>query len=89
MSELDRAAVAAANDAYVFAPEGSEVVETAEFRLVRLPDRYADPLQVQWVRTARPAGTVLGEVVERASSFGLPRAQVHAKLSAPPHLPLA
>ena len=47
MGELDLATVAAANDAWVLAPEGSEVVETAEYRLVRFPERFADPLQLQ------------------------------------------
>jgi hypothetical protein len=80
---LDLATVAAANDAWVLAPEGSEVVETAEYRLVRFPERFADPLQVQWVRSARPAEAVLGEVVARAVGFGLPEAYVYVKLSAP------
>jgi GNAT superfamily N-acetyltransferase len=83
MGELDLATVAAANDAWVLAPEGSEVVETAEYRLVRFPERFADPLQVQWVRSARPAEAVLGEVVARAVGFGLPEAYVYVKLSAP------
>jgi hypothetical protein len=83
MGELDLATVAVANDAWVLAPEGSEVVETAEYRLVRFPERFADPLQVQWVRSARPAEAVLGEVVARAVGFGLPEAYVYVKLSAP------
>lgn len=83
MGELDLATVAAANDAWVLAPEGSEVLETAEYRLVRFPERFADPLQVQWVRSARPAEAVLGEVVARAVGFGLPEAYVYVKLSAP------
>jgi hypothetical protein len=67
MRELDLTTVAAANDAWVGpAPEGSEVVETAEYRLVRLPERFPDPLQVQWVRSARPAEVVLAEVVADA-----------------------
>jgi GNAT superfamily N-acetyltransferase len=83
MGELEPAAVAAANDAWVMEPEGSEVVETAEYRLVRFPERFGDPLQVQWVRSARPAAVVLDEVVARAAGFGLPEALVFAKLSAP------
>ena len=38
------------------------MVETAEYRLVRFPERFADPLQVQWVRSARPAEAVLGRL---------------------------
>ncbi|WP_018348475.1 GNAT family N-acetyltransferase [Longispora albida] len=83
MSELDLATVAAANDAWVWAPDDAEVVETAEYRLVRLPERFPDPLQVQWVRSARPAGDVLEEIVTRAAGFGLPGAFFYAKLSAP------
>lgn len=73
MGELDLATVAAANDAWVLAPEGSEVVETAEYRLVRFPERFADPLQVQWVRSARPAEAVLGEVSRGPSGSGYRR----------------
>jgi hypothetical protein len=71
-----------ASDAWVLAPEGSEVVETAEYRLVRFPEPFTDPLQVSWVRSARPAKAVLGEVVARAVGFGLPEAHVYVKLSA-------
>jgi GNAT superfamily N-acetyltransferase len=83
MGELDLATVAAANDAWVWAPEGSEVAETAEYRLVRFPERFPDPLQVQRVRSARPAEAVLADVVARAAGFGLPEAYVQVKLSAP------
>ncbi|MGW1340172.1 GNAT family N-acetyltransferase [Kribbella sp. NPDC002412] len=80
---LDLGTVAAASDAWVLEPEGSEVVETAEYRLVRFPDRFPDPLQVQWVRSARPADAVLKDVVARAAEFGLPAAGVYVRLSAP------
>lgn len=83
MSQLDRATVAAANDTWVWAPEGSEIVETAEYRLARFPERFPDPLQVQWVRSARPAESVLDDIVARAVEFGLSEAYVYAKLSAP------
>jgi hypothetical protein len=84
MSELRLGTVAAANDAWAGqAPEGSEVVETAEYRLVRLPERFPDPLQVQWVRSGRPAAAVLEDIVARAVGFGLPEAYVYVKLSAP------
>jgi hypothetical protein len=84
MGELDLGTVAAANDAWMGpAPEGSEVVETAEYRMVRLPERFPDPLQVQWVRSSRPAEAVLEDVVARAVGFGLPEASVYVKLSAP------
>jgi hypothetical protein len=53
---MDLATVAAANDAWMGpAPDGSEIVETADYRLVRLPDRFPDLLQVQWMKSARPA----------------------------------
>jgi GNAT superfamily N-acetyltransferase len=84
MGELELGTVAAANDAWAGqAPEGSEVVETAEYRLVRLPERFGSPLQVQWVRSSRPAEAVLRDVAARAAGFGLPDAWVNVKLSAP------
>ena len=83
MGELDLAAVSAANDAWVWTPEGSEVVETSEYRLARLPDRYPYRAQVQWVRSVRPAATVLEDIVARVTEFGQPQAWVYAKLSAP------
>lgn len=83
MGELDRAAVADANDAWALTPEGSTVVQTAEFRLVRFPEPFPDPLQVSWVRSARPAAAVLDDVIARAARFGLSEAFVYSKLSAP------
>jgi hypothetical protein len=56
MGELDLATVAAANDAWAgAAPEGSEVVETAEYRLVRLPERFGSALQVQCTMPVVPS----------------------------------
>jgi GNAT superfamily N-acetyltransferase len=89
MGEIDPATVAAANEAWVLEPEGSEVVETAEYRLVCLPERFTDPLQVQWVRSARPAEVVLAEVVARAARFGLPDASVAVKPGSPDGLDAA
>lgn len=83
MAELDLATVMAANDAWVRAPEGSEVVETAEYRLVRFPEGFANPLELQWLRSTRPVELVLGEVVARAAEFGLPEAYVFTKLGGP------
>lgn len=89
MGALDLATVVAANEAWVLEAEGSEVVETAEYRLVRFPDRFPDPLQVQWMRSARPAEAVLADVVARAVEFGLPAAGVYVRLSAPDGLEAA
>lgn len=83
MSDLDLATVTAANEAWVLEPEGTQVVQTGEYRLARLPDRYPDPLQVQWVRSTRPAEAVLADVIARAVEFGLPDAGVYVRLSAP------
>ena len=50
MGELELGTVAAANDAWAGqAPEGSEVVETAEYRLVRLPEHSA--ARCRWGRS--------------------------------------
>ncbi len=83
MGELELAMVAAANDAWVLEPEGSEVVETSEYRLALFPERFPNRLQVQWVRSARSAQAVLAEVVARAAEFGLPEAHVYVRLTAP------
>lgn len=83
MGGLDLVRVAAANDAWVMAPAGSQIMETAEYRLVRLPERFPDPLALQWVRSKRPAEAVLVDIVERAAEFGLPEAYIYSKLSAP------
>ncbi|TDD61743.1 N-acetyltransferase [Kribbella antibiotica] len=81
---MDLATVIAANDKWMGpAPEGSEVVETDEYRLVRLPDRFPDPLQVQWIRSARSADAVLNNIVQRASAYGLSELQVYEKLGSP------
>lgn len=84
MLELDEATVTAANDAWVgAAPEGAEVLETGEFRLVLLPERFPDRLQAQWVRSTRPADAVVDDLVARAAAFGQPNAFVMAKAGAP------
>jgi GNAT superfamily N-acetyltransferase len=83
MTEIDRATVSAASEAWVLDPPDSEVVETAEYRIARFPERLGFPLQVQWVRTERPIGTVLAEIVARAREFGLPEANFLLKLSPP------
>ncbi|WP_405063971.1 GNAT family N-acetyltransferase [Kribbella sp. NBC_01505] len=81
---MDLATVAAANDAWMGpAPEGSEIVETAEYRLVRLPDRFPHPLQVQWIKSTRPAAAVLDDAVAKASTYGLPEVSVYVKISSP------
>ncbi|HIV59156.1 MAG TPA: GNAT family N-acetyltransferase [Candidatus Stackebrandtia faecavium] len=83
MSNLDFTTVVESHDAWVMTPTGAEVVETDEYRIARFPDRFPEPLRVQWVRTSRPAAEVLDEVIARASAYALPAAQVHVKLSAP------
>jgi GNAT superfamily N-acetyltransferase len=84
MGELELATVAAANDAWAGqAPLRSEVVETAEYRLVRMPEHFGSHVQVQWVRTSRPADAVLAEIAARAAEFGRPEAWVTVRLSAP------
>jgi hypothetical protein len=84
MAEPDMTAVIAADDAWtmVLEPEGTESVETAEYRLLRRPDRFRDPLQLQWLRPTRPVETVLSEVLRRAVEFGLPEMATYVKLSA-------
>ncbi|MGC4941274.1 hypothetical protein [Kribbella sp. DT2] len=72
MGELGRARVGAANDAWAGqAPLGAEVVETPEYRLVRMPERYGSHLMVQWVRSSRPADAVLADIATRALSQGM------------------
>lgn len=75
--------VAAADDAWVRRNDGAEIVETHEFRLARLPDPHPDPLQLQWIRTNRPAARALDDVVAAAARFRLPSMYVYAKLTAP------
>ena len=84
MADLELATVTAANDAWAgTAPLGSEVVETPEYRMVRMPERFGSHLMVQWVRSSRPADAVLTDLAERAGEFGRPEAWVTVRLSAP------
>jgi GNAT superfamily N-acetyltransferase len=84
MGELELGTVAAANDAWVGdAPEGSEVIETSEYRIVCLPERFPDRLQVQWVKSPRPAPLVVDEIIAQCSGFGQANAFVYAKVSSP------
>ncbi|MBB5834816.1 GNAT family N-acetyltransferase [Kribbella italica] len=84
MGELELATVAAANDAWGgTAPLDAEVVETAEYRMVRMPERFGRHVMVQWVRSARQADAVLADLAARAAEFGRPDAWVTVRLSAP------
>lgn len=83
MTDLDLARIAAANDAWVQEPEGSTVVQTGEFRIVLLPEYFPDRLQVQWVRSTRPAAAVFDELVAEAARFGQDAAHVYLRFSAP------
>ncbi|MEV0645214.1 GNAT family N-acetyltransferase [Phytomonospora sp. NPDC050363] len=77
------AAVAAAVEAWVLNPPGTRLAETPEYRIALFPAPFPDPLQLQWVRSSRPARAVLDDVVAHARTFGLPEIHVHARLSSP------
>ena len=84
MTALDRDSVIAAENAWILTgPPGTEEIETAEYKLVRLPYGAPDLLQLLWVRTERPAGDVLTEVLDQASGMGEDALFVYAKLDAP------
>jgi GNAT superfamily N-acetyltransferase len=57
-------------------PEGSTVVRTGDYRLIRYPDWVVNPTfpaaQVTWSRTARSLEEVVGEVAARVRGWGLP-----------------
>ena len=57
-------------------PEGSVVVVTDDYRLIRYPDRVVNPTfpaaHVTWSRTVRSLDEVVGEVAARVRGWGLP-----------------
>lgn len=61
---------------WVWIPEGAVEYQTAEYRLIRYPDRYWDPTfppaQVVWSNGGRPAGELIDEVAAHTRAWGLP-----------------
>ncbi len=68
--------VLAAAAAMEWEPEGSVVVVTDDYRLIRYPDWVVNPTfpaaHVTWSRTARPLEAVVGEVTAQVRAWGLP-----------------
>jgi hypothetical protein len=56
-------AIGAAAAAWRWVPPDAEQVETAEYQLVRYPERYlTHPVSVLWSRSRRPVGELIGEI---------------------------
>jgi hypothetical protein len=82
MGELDLATVAAANDAWVLAPEGSEGSGDRGVSAGAVPGAFSrSAAGVVGAVCAAGRGRA-GEVIVRAAGFGLPEAFVYVKLSA-------
>ena len=66
----------AAAAAMEWEPEGSVVVVTDDYRLIRYPDWVVNPTfpaaHLTWSRTARPLEEVVGEVAARVRGWSLP-----------------
>lgn len=60
---------------WVWVPEGADELQTAEYRLIRYPDRYCDPTfppaQVAWSKADRPAPELIDEVAAHTRAWGL------------------
>ncbi len=60
---------------WVWVPEGADEHQTAEYRLIRYPDRYCDPTfppaQVAWSKGVRPADELIDDVAAHTRDWGL------------------
>lgn len=60
---------------WVWMPEDAVELQTAEYRLIRYPDRYCDPTfppaQVVWSKGDGPAGELIDEVAAHTRAWGL------------------
>jgi len=61
--------VHAASAAWVWVPSSARRLETDEYLVVRYPRWWERPLQLVRLRSQRPAGVVLDEVIERAGAL--------------------
>ena len=70
---LDVDAVIEAVRRWSYLPHRTVRVETGEYQLLRLPDWWAQPLELRRFTPARPLETVLDEVLAVCRRFKLPR----------------
>lgn len=80
---LSASTVAAASAAWVFAPGDAEVVEGAEYTMVRMPDHVDWDLSMLAFTPAGPLGPAVDAVLERARTFGVPELDWEVGLKAP------
>ena len=73
-----------ASNAWVYVPEGSPTLETADYLLVRFPDHFANALELVRFTPTRPMPELVEEVLTRARQFGLPSLVWRVRLDSPP-----
>lgn len=83
---LTEADVVAACNAWVWWPDNAEVIETAEYTLVRFPAWFESELVLLRFQPQRETSEVLAEVLAHASSTGLDDLVFWVKLGAPDRL---
>lgn len=75
--------VVAAVGRWSFIPHNAIRVETDEYQVLRLPDWWEQPLELRWIRPARPLEIVLDEVIEGCRQSGLPHVCCWVRLDPP------
>ena len=69
---LSPESVVAASAAWSWVPDNATTAETDEYLLVRRPDYFDHPLELDWFRPAGPVEPAIAGVLDRARQFGLP-----------------
>jgi hypothetical protein len=64
---------------WVWVPDGSRELRTADFHLIACPEWVGHPTQVAWCRSDRPAADLMAEVADQVRAWG--RASVSWSLS--------
>jgi GNAT superfamily N-acetyltransferase len=84
---LSAESVTAASAAWSWVPDNATTAETDEYLLVRRPDYFDHPLELDRFRPAGPVEPAIGAVLDRARQFGLPELYWMVRLGSPPRVP--
>ena len=84
---LSPESVVAASSAWTWIPDNATTAETDEYLLVRRPDYFDHPLELDWFRPAGPVEPAIAAVLDRARQFGLPELYWMVRLGSPPRVP--
>jgi hypothetical protein len=81
---LSAESVIAASNAWLWLPDDAVTAETDDYLLVRRPDYFDHPLELESFQSAGPVAGAVAAVLDRARQFGLPELHWKVRLDSPP-----